>query len=78
MQEIKSMPFDYVQWVRQLKSAGIPQEERLKLMKIMMEFLQAGTTKDTIEKLLSEITKNSDFKASFLDNPKDAMCKLGI
>ncbi|MHA1380889.1 MAG: hypothetical protein ACTSRG_21190 [Candidatus Helarchaeota archaeon] len=72
------MSYDYTVWAKRLKSANIPQNERLKILKIGGDLINSGVSKEDIEKLIKEVTTSYEFKTLILENPKEALSKLGI
>ncbi|MHA1299833.1 MAG: hypothetical protein ACTSO9_10390 [Candidatus Helarchaeota archaeon] len=75
---MKTFPYDYTKWSKQLKNANIPQEERLKILKNGGNLINSGVKRETVEKIIQKVIKSSEFRALFIKNPKDALLKLDL
>ena len=59
-----------------LEEAKIPKAEILKIVDELMNLVDAGKSRMEIDKIISEISVNADFKSLFLENPQKAIRQL--
>lgn len=64
---------DYTIYIKQLKKANIPQDERLKIISALGKLAIAGASEDTLDKINQKIITSPEFKEAFLENPEDAI-----